>query len=83
VPWDVDRYRDRITIKQSGRNSRVEDKLAEAFPPPFKDGSRLRLQEAAAVLHDRHGNILVWYMPGAFGTNRQVNGKPVLPVNLS
>ena len=68
--WDVERLADRVknTRPQSGNGPSIEDdRLAKYFEnPQFGE-----FNEPATVL-DRHGRIILWYLPLAFSHYRVV-----------
>lgn len=65
--WDIDRYCDFLSKRQSGRNVKAEAELMKKFPPPFSHG---HLLEYPALITDRHGIAMVWYLPGLLTSAR-------------
>ena len=100
LPWDIHRYCDHLSSKQTGYNEKVENTLSKKYPQlNFKktskatghecDGSEVDepavnapkameanqdfpLLDKPAIIIDRHGNILLWYLPGILRDERQV-----------
>ncbi len=68
IPWDVDRYNDRLTRAMNGRDKAAEDVIKNAFPPL----SMPRVEDPAIVV-EKHGRILAWILPDILSKERQVS----------
>lgn len=69
TPWCAKRYADRAVHIRNG-NIAKEAKLGEAFPPLFKDPQPI--VETPAIIVDRHGIVLAWFLPEVLLAHRQV-----------
>lgn len=67
--WDVRRYADHIGLKYSGMNNELEESLRRIFKP-LKDS---HLQISPCTIADRHGQVLLWYLPNVLRPERQVS----------
>lgn len=67
--WDVERYCDYLTMRQGGVNRKHEAELLDKFPP-LHSGTPLPVLQDPAVLTDKHGVALVWYLPGLISEER-------------
>lgn len=70
LSWDVDRYCEHLTPKQRGSHEKKEACIEALYPP--NNGSPHPLLLHPATIVDCHGNILIWYLPDAVLTSRQV-----------
>jgi hypothetical protein len=66
--WDVRRYADHIGLKYTGINDQYEETLQRMFKPLKVD----HLEIAPCIITDRHGHILLWYLPNILRPERQV-----------
>ena len=66
MPWDVARYADRPKSKQA------DSGLRNQYPPLFAEPTLLSSEPRVVV--DRHGSIILWYLPVLFTADRQVSG---------
>ncbi|KAF8964946.1 hypothetical protein BDZ97DRAFT_1619087, partial [Flammula alnicola] len=67
--WDVNRYRETLSSHNTGMNEEWETNLKRRYPPIYAPTS---FECEPAVVLDRHGNILTWYLPGILKPERQV-----------
>ena len=74
IPWDVDRYAERLSKRSTGHNEKEEDKLSERFPPP--PDLKGKVFDKPIILLDLHSRILAWYVPEALTKKRQVSHPP-------
>ena len=63
------RYADHIGLKYSGLNDELEESLRRTFKP-LEDN---RLQISPCTITDRHGQVLLWYLPNILRPERQVS----------
>lgn len=75
--WDIDRYCDFLGHRQSGQGSQAEEELRKRFKPLFNELSFL---DAPALITDKHGVALVWYLPGMLTKDRQTQLWTAVPV---
>jgi len=68
--WDAQRYDASLPKKPTGRNEADEERMKKRYPVNEEYNDR-PINEPAIVV-DRHGKILVWYLPGALSKIRQV-----------
>ena len=68
--WDAQRYDASLPKKPMGRNEADEERMKKRYPIN-EDYNDQPINEPAIVV-DRHGKILVWYLPGALSKARQV-----------
>jgi hypothetical protein len=68
--WDAQRYDASLPKKPTGQNESDEQRLNIRYPVDdnYKD---LLISEPTTVV-DRHGKIVLWYLPGALSNARQV-----------
>jgi hypothetical protein len=66
--WDVERYADHIGLKYSGMNDQLEETLRNMFKPLQVN----HLEITPCMITDRHGRILLWYLPNILRPERQV-----------
>lgn len=76
--WDIDRYCDFLGTKQSGQNAKVEAKLLKKFPPLFRPNKGLL--EDPALITDKHGVGMLWYLPGLLSQTRHDQLWSAVPV---
>jgi hypothetical protein len=67
--WDVERYAEHISRKNSGRPDEHDEILQSKFQP-LKPKTTLQIQPLTVA--DRHSKMLLWYLPGIFTVTRQV-----------
>jgi hypothetical protein len=67
--WDVRRYADRITMKYPGIGEEFEETMQKSFKP-LK--TSYHLEVTPCTITDRHGWVLVWYLPNILRPERQV-----------
>lgn len=72
IDWDIIRYCEKLTQKQTGTNDQVEEALRKAYPSRLAKGQDTPVLDLPATLIDIHGNILFWYLPMALREQRQV-----------
>ena len=65
---DVRRYANHIGLKHSGISDDVAEKLQRLFKPLKAD----HLKITPCIITDRHGHILLWYLPNILRPERQV-----------
>lgn len=68
--WDVKNYISEITVRASGLNITVEDKLRKKFHPIY---SPTAFQRDPCVITDQSGNVLLWYLPRAMSLSTSVS----------
>ncbi|KAG1786191.1 uncharacterized protein HD556DRAFT_1449927 [Suillus plorans] len=66
INFDMVRYSDALKMQESGINPQREQSLLERFPPV----DQLLLERPAVVL-DKFGLIVLWYLPGAINETTQ------------
>lgn len=69
LEWDVERYCDNLSKHQDGLNDKLEQNLQQKYKPLFSPSVLLN---KPAVIADKHGNVLVWYLPSVLHLSRQV-----------
>ena len=69
VDWDVERYKDHLSIQYAGRNEDFEETLKKRYPAVETDGIITR----PFVVSDIHQKVLLWYLPGLLSEQRQVS----------
>ena len=62
------RYTDHIGLKYSGMNDNHEEMLQKTFKPLKVD----HLEITPCTITDRHGQVLLWYLPNVLRPERQV-----------
>lgn len=71
MPWCAKDYLSSLPSRPNGFHGSVEEAIEINFPPaekkPFPTLSK------PAIIVDKNGIILVWYLPEALGQNRQVS----------
>ena len=67
--WDIEKYIQKISPKNNGRNDEVEAALEKEFPP-ISDGSVI--YDKATLILDSQGREISWYLPGAISSHREV-----------
>jgi len=65
----VQRYTDHIGIKYAGTTSDRDETMQRAFKPLETSD---HLQITPCTITDRHGQLLVWYLPNILRPERQV-----------
>jgi hypothetical protein len=70
MPWDVDRYADRLTPRNSGRNAVFEEELASRYPPMYVPPKTVAYP---LLVTDRHNNAILWYLPKMLTARRHVS----------
>jgi hypothetical protein len=68
--WDIQRYCAKLTFAQTGQNIAQEELQENRFPPIFM--KPFPVVSDPAVVTDRDGNTLVWYLPGIISPRLQV-----------
>lgn len=79
INWDAERYGEKLTANQTGRNENVEARLQKWFPP-----AKLGPTGKPAIVVDMHGRIICWYLPKILPSKIQVSGLYTvyaLPIN--
>jgi hypothetical protein len=71
MPWDADRYADHITPLQTGFNEAAETRLTNRYPPLYQKPYPVIIEPT--TITDKHGNCLVWHLPGIVSPERQVS----------
>lgn len=66
--WDVRRYADRIGLRYTGISDQYEETLQRMFKPLKVN----HFEIAPCIITDRHGHILLWYLPNILRPERQV-----------
>lgn len=66
--WDIERYAEHITLKNTGITNDFDKFLQSKFEPLPDKTVTLRPRTVA----DRHGQLLLWYLPGIFTAKRRV-----------
>ena len=67
--WDVERYADRISRRNVGILEDFDQDLQSRFEP-LRARNTLEIQPLTVA--DRHGKMLLWYLPGIFTMLRQI-----------
>jgi hypothetical protein len=67
--WDARRYADRIGLKHPGTANEFEDTMQRQFKPL---NISHHLEITPCTITDRHGSLLVWYLPNILLPERQV-----------
>jgi hypothetical protein len=67
--WDVRRYADHIGLRHPGTSNEFEDVMQRQFKP-LKTSHHLEI--TPCTITDRHGSLLVWYLPNILQPERQV-----------
>ena len=72
--WTIADYSQHLSTRQDGSNQKREMELLEQFPPQFQASpqSTLPYENDAATIDDQDGVILMWYLPNALSSRRQV-----------
>jgi hypothetical protein len=73
IDWDIVRYCEKLTQKQTGSNDQVEEALKKAYPSWLAKGQDIPVLDLPATMLDMHRNILLWYLPLALREERQVH----------
>lgn len=69
--WDVRRYADHFGVKYPGTTSDREETMQKRFKPLKTN----HLEITPCTITDRHGRLLVWYLPNILRPERQVLSK--------
>ena len=77
--WDVDRYADRLTRRNDGKNANIEMNLQARYPPMYPEK---RFETNPMVVTDQHQNAILWYLPQVLTRRRQVGYLTSLKINL-
>jgi hypothetical protein len=71
MSWSVVEYVEALTKmgkRCTGMQEHIEKKLCQQFPPAESESI-----VDPYLVTDSEGNILLWFLPGLLGNNRQVN----------
>jgi hypothetical protein len=68
--WDVQRYADRLTPRNSGQNEAFETALHLSYPPIYKPPE---IASVPMLVTDRHNNAVLWYLPNLLTPRRHVS----------
>jgi hypothetical protein len=67
----VRRYADHIGLRYTGMNDNLEETLRKNFKPLKSN----HLEITPCTIADRHGQVLLWYLPNILRQERQVRLK--------
>jgi hypothetical protein len=71
MTWSVQEYTDELrrnSPRCSGQNENLEERILRMFPPTEKE-----LVVLPAVVTDKNGLVLLWYLPGLLSRRRRVS----------
>lgn len=68
MAWSAEEYRNSLSSRPTGQNEAVEAKQEAKFHPL----TNMPLLERPAVVVDRDGKIILWYVPNIMTKVRQV-----------
>jgi hypothetical protein len=66
--WDIERYAEHISLRNTGVPDDFDKLLQSKFEPLAGDIIRI----LPLTVADRHGKLLLWYLPGIFTPKRHV-----------
>ena len=69
--WDADDYAESLSIRQTGKNPKIEASMMESYPPIASDPVG-HVYTQPTTICDSQGIILAWHLPGAIMRHRQV-----------